>query len=166
MKFVAYLGCQLRGRIMVSFFRPSRGRPGLSSCPGKQHVKVVRAGGGGRARDCSNTIITENRWAAGIGAETTRTYGLPCNPRLGPFRTANKSHAHCCAAFTANSHEGLFRELSPGPLTPEARIMPLDQTADIQFISGHTQCIISIPGPCLPLCMSPAPRLSACPWGQ
>ena len=24
---------------------------------------------------------------------------------------------------------GLFRELSPGPLAPEARIMPLDQTA-------------------------------------
>ena len=26
--------------------------------------------------------------------------------------------------------KGLFRELSPGPLAPEARIMPLDQTAD------------------------------------
>ena len=25
--------------------------------------------------------------------------------------------------------EGLFRELKPGPLAPEARIMPLDQTA-------------------------------------
>ena len=25
--------------------------------------------------------------------------------------------------------EGLLRELSPGPLTPEARIMPLDQAA-------------------------------------
>ena len=25
--------------------------------------------------------------------------------------------------------EGLFRELNPGPLAPEARIMPLDQTA-------------------------------------
>ena len=30
-----------------------------------------------------------------------------------------------CAHITA----GLFRELSPGPLAPEARIMPLDQTA-------------------------------------
>ena len=26
--------------------------------------------------------------------------------------------------------EGLFRELNPGPLAPEARIMPLDQAAD------------------------------------
>ncbi len=26
--------------------------------------------------------------------------------------------------------KGLFRELNPGPLAPEARIMPLDQTAD------------------------------------
>jgi hypothetical protein len=25
---------------------------------------------------------------------------------------------------------GLFRELNPGPLAPEARIIPLDQTAD------------------------------------
>ena len=25
--------------------------------------------------------------------------------------------------------KGLFRELNPGPLAPEARIMPLDQTA-------------------------------------
>ena len=25
---------------------------------------------------------------------------------------------------------GLFQELNPGPLTPEARIMPLDQTAN------------------------------------
>ena len=30
--------------------------------------------------------------------------------------------------------EGLFRELNPGPLAPEARIMPLDQTA------SETQC--------------------------
>ena len=27
-------------------------------------------------------------------------------------------------------HKGLFRELNPGPLAPEARIMPLDQTAN------------------------------------
>ena len=27
------------------------------------------------------------------------------------------------------SQEGLFRELNPGPLAPEARIIPLDQTA-------------------------------------
>jgi len=28
------------------------------------------------------------------------------------------------------TEKGLFWELNPGPLTPEARIMPLDQTAN------------------------------------
>ena len=34
------------------------------------------------------------------------------------------------AALSAQSSTGLFWELSPGPLAPEARIMPLDQTAN------------------------------------
>ena len=40
----------------------------------------------------------------------------------------------CCEAAMAKA-TGLFRELNPGPLAPEARIMPLDQTArfDISF---------------------------------
>ena len=29
--------------------------------------------------------------------------------------------------------EGLFRELNPGPLAPEARIMPLDQAANVHL---------------------------------
>ena len=32
-------------------------------------------------------------------------------------------------AFEDEQEQGLFWELSPGPLAPEARIMPLDQTA-------------------------------------
>ena len=36
----------------------------------------------------------------------------------------------CCA-------QGLFWELNPGPLAPEARIMPLDQTAMISCVAGH-----------------------------
>jgi len=35
--------------------------------------------------------------------------------------------------------EGLFWELSPGPLTPEARIMPLDQTANCEVLINGTQ---------------------------
>ena len=35
--------------------------------------------------------------------------------------------AWCCAIFWME--KGLFWELNPGPLAPEARIMPLDQTA-------------------------------------
>ena len=37
-----------------------------------------------------------------------------------------------CLVFiwlAADTCKGLFRELNPGPLAPEARIMPLDQTA-------------------------------------
>ena len=33
-------------------------------------------------------------------------------------------------------HKGLFRELNPGPLAPEARIMPLDQTASCNQASN------------------------------
>ena len=37
-----------------------------------------------------------------------------------------------CSTFVVVSTlaDGLFRELNPGPLAPEARIMPLDQTAN------------------------------------
>ena len=34
--------------------------------------------------------------------------------------------------------QGLFWELSPGPLTPEARIMPLDQTASCEVLINGT----------------------------
>ena len=34
---------------------------------------------------------------------------------------------------------GLFRELNPGPLAPEARIMPLDQTAKWMLLSHDTK---------------------------
>ena len=33
--------------------------------------------------------------------------------------------------------EGLLRELNPGPLAPEARIMPLDQAADGNAVQRH-----------------------------
>ena len=32
--------------------------------------------------------------------------------------------------WTSSCYKGLFWELNPGPLAPEARIMPLDQTAN------------------------------------
>ena len=34
--------------------------------------------------------------------------------------------------------KGLFWELNPGPLAPEARIMPLDQTANGAHVSSGT----------------------------
>ena len=35
----------------------------------------------------------------------------------------------CGLRWRLESKQGLLRELSPGPLAPEARIMPLDQAA-------------------------------------
>ena len=43
------------------------------------------------------------------------------------------------ASLLCTSTNGLLQELSPGPLAPEARIMPLDQAA-ICTASGHTDC--------------------------
>ena len=42
-------------------------------------------------------------------------------------------HSHCVA------EKGLLRELNPGPLAPEARIIPLDQAAN------ETKAFISEP---------------------
>ena len=38
-------------------------------------------------------------------------------------------HASACGPSVAICGQGLLRELNPGPLAPEARIMPLDQAA-------------------------------------
>ena len=47
--------------------------------------------------------------------------------------------------------KGLFRELNPGPLAPEARIMPLDQTAScstsFQYRDSVTFCVAAVGGP-------------------
>ena len=52
--------------------------------------------------------------------------------------------------------KGLLRELNPGPLAPEARIMPLDQAANWdQHILGYTMpwvaedAVSSFPSMCL-----------------
>ena len=39
---------------------------------------------------------------------------------------------------------GLLRELKPGPLVPEARIMPLDQAAKCSQTHTHTQADIDV----------------------
>ena len=59
--------------------------------------------------------------AAPQGTVTT-TRGTHC-----PQRT---THDSCASA--APTAQGLLRELSPGPLAPEARIMPLDQAAFVR----------------------------------
>ena len=42
---------------------------------------------------------------------------------------------HCFLSYAIMKHDGLFWELNPGPLAPSARIIPLDQTADV----AHSQ---------------------------
>ena len=41
-----------------------------------------------------------------------------------------RKHATVCGPSVASCRQGLLRELNPGPLAPEARIMPLDQAAN------------------------------------
>ena len=40
------------------------------------------------------------------------------------------------------SYKGLFWELNPGPLAPEARIMPLDQTAN-EILKLKEYCMVA-----------------------
>ena len=40
-----------------------------------------------------------------------------------------------CSAIYFQNANGLLRELNPGPLAPEARIMPLDQAANATRVS-------------------------------
>ena len=41
---------------------------------------------------------------------------------------------------------GLSRELNPGPLAPEARIIPLDQRASEVLVASVTMCISTTGG--------------------
>jgi hypothetical protein len=51
------------------------------------------------------------------------------------MRAVNWEAAPSVAKLSDSMSKGLFRELNPGPLAPEARIIPLDQTArwEIEF---------------------------------
>lgn len=40
--------------------------------------------------------------------------------------------------------KGLFRELNPGPLVPETRIILLDQTANTSIVSGRFIYLLSL----------------------
>ena len=53
-----------------------------------------------------------------------------CTPGAVPAR-----QAPAALAFRAKTEAGLVRDLNPGPLAPEARIIPLDQRADVQVRS-------------------------------
>ena len=46
------------------------------------------------------------------------------------------SAAHSGTRQPDHKKKGLLQELSPGPLAPEARIMPLDQAADARMIEA------------------------------
>ena len=77
------------------------------------------------------------------------------NPRFGNILgyklggggfESRRPHALCARRLIrASVSNGLFWELNPGPLAPEARIMPLDQTAKGLLLTG-TCDTGSIPG--------------------
>ena len=46
------------------------------------------------------------------------------------FRIQFETKLENLREFVPSVSQGLFWELNPGPLAPEARIMPLDQTAN------------------------------------
>ena len=59
-------------------------------------------------------------------------------------RVAAETKTRAAAASSLESRrKGLFWELNPGPLAPEARIMPLDQTARFE-ISFSTTCTLKV----------------------
>ena len=51
-----------------------------------------------------------------------------CHTQCTIYSSSNK---HLCSTIYFQNANGLLRELNPGPLAPEARIMPLDQAANI-----------------------------------
>ena len=59
---------------------------------------------------------------------TSSTYNVPCSegPRLPIDWQSFHKDTHGCAR---QNPIGLVRDLNPGPLAPEARIIPLDQRA-------------------------------------
>ena len=66
-------------------------------------------------------------------------------------RIGNAWAARCreeaLATVCSQKAQGLFRELNPGPLAPQARIIPLDQTADASENEKCSHLWGSNPGP-------------------
>ena len=55
-----------------------------------------------------------------------------CNFQCTMYSSNDK---HLCSTIYLQNANGLLRELNPGPLAPEARIMPLDQAANVNYAS-------------------------------
>ena len=73
-----------------------------------------------------------------VGSDGIRTHAPEetgaLNQRLGPLGHATTETKNCFPCFfvwylSISAKKGLIRDLNPGPLTPKARIIPLDQWA-------------------------------------
>ena len=71
-----------------------------------------------------------------VGSDGIRTHAPEetgaLNQRLGPLGHATTETKNCFPCFfvwylSISAKKGLIRDLNPGPLTPKARIIPLDQ---------------------------------------
>ena len=87
--------------------------------------------------------MVAEEWAGARVGHTTPALRYPAMPNstargLIPF---GQSRGQLCA------DQGLLRELNPGPLAPEARIMPLDQAANVTHVMHETHKTSHAEGP-------------------
>ena len=90
-----------------------------------------RAGSSPRGRACAKWLCVEGEYIASLGRDD-----LDVVFSKDVFFSKNNS-LNLLKKQRLN-HPALFWELSPGPLAPEARIMPLDQTASGAHVSSGT----------------------------
>ena len=80
-----------------------------------------------RCRACAKWLCVEGEYIASLGRDVVFEKTTSKSSRPGLARRHGTRQA-----------KGLFWELNPGPLAPEARIMPLDQTASGAHVSSGT----------------------------
>ena len=88
----------------------------------------VRPGTARPVRGQHTYPLFQNRFRAPASNEILSAYPLIVqHPPVSPSSQNSSVHA---TADTQREKKGLLREVNPGPLAPEARIIPLDQAAD------------------------------------
>ena len=110
-----------------------RRKPGIE--PARQNP-IGLAGGALPAHKPQPRKIGANRGSKmrGETAAAQQAAATAARPRATARRPARgRRHELHTPVRAGRGEEGLLRELSPGPLAPEARIIPLDQAADVKY---------------------------------